>query len=56
MDTEKLISTIAIPAFIFAIGVTLGLYQIDFQGSTHLTNWSKTGGTRLWTNGTLFLI
>ncbi|BDC18632.1 TQO small subunit DoxA domain-containing protein [Acidianus sp. HS-5] len=60
METEKLISTIAIVAFIFATGVTLGLYQIDFQGLTHLTNWSKTvgyclEGTKLFTNGTLFL-
>jgi len=40
--------------------MTSWLYQIDFQGLVHLTNWSKTvgyclEGTKLSTNGTSFL-
>ncbi len=38
----------------------MGLYQINFQGFTHLTNYSKTPayslvGTQLLENGTLIL-
>ncbi|ARM77059.1 TQO small subunit DoxA domain-containing protein [Acidianus manzaensis] len=51
---------VAILAMLIATGVTFGLYQINFQGFTHLTNYSKTpgyslSGTRLYQNGTLFL-
>lgn len=51
---------LAIILMLFATGVTFGLYQINFQGFTHLTNYSKTPayslvGTRLYENGTLFL-
>jgi len=53
-------SLIAILAMLLATGITFGLYQINFQGFTHLTNYSKTPaydltGTRLYSNGTLFL-
>ena len=51
---------IALLGFIIATGVTMALYQINFQGFTHLTNYSKKpayslSGTRLFSNGTLFL-
>ncbi len=51
---------LALIGFLIATGMTLWLYQIDFQGLTHLTNWSKTvgyclEGTKLFTNGTLLL-
>lgn len=53
-------SLIAILAMLLATGITFGLYQINFQGFTHLTNYSKTPaydltGTRLYSNGTLYL-
>ena len=58
----KMVKTeiIAILAMLIATGITFGLYQINFQGFTHLTNYSKTPayvltGTRLYSNGTLFL-
>jgi thiosulfate dehydrogenase [quinone] small subunit len=54
------IEIFAILATLISTGVTLGLYQINFQGFTHLTNYSKTPaydltGTRLFANGTLIL-
>ncbi len=57
MDVKVIL---ALLAMLFATGVTFGLYQINFQGFTHLTNYSKTpayslAGTRLFENGTLFL-
>jgi len=57
---SKTISIIAVLMMLFATGVTFGLYQINFQGFTHLTNYSKTPayslvGTKLYSNGTLFL-
>ncbi|MCY0859600.1 MAG: Aa3-type terminal oxidase [Sulfolobaceae archaeon] len=56
----KTIEIIAIIGMLLATGVTFGLYQINFQGFGHLTNYSKTpayslNGTVLYTNGTLFL-
>ncbi len=56
----KTIAVIAILAMLFGTGVTFGLYQINFQGFTHLTNYSKTpayslAGTKLYENGTLLL-
>ncbi|WP_069807351.1 TQO small subunit DoxA domain-containing protein [Vulcanisaeta thermophila] len=53
-------TVIAILGFIIATGITFGLYQINFQGFTHLTNYSKTpayslSGTELFSNGTLLL-
>ena len=56
----KVTAIIAILAMLFATGVTFGLYEINFHGFTHLTNYSKTpayslAGTRLYSNGTLFL-
>lgn len=53
-------AVLAVLMMLFATGVTFGLYQINFQGFTHLTNYSKTPayslvGTRLYENGTLFL-
>uniref|UniRef100_A0A0F2LN58 Aa3-type terminal oxidase n=1 Tax=Candidatus Aramenus sulfurataquae TaxID=1326980 RepID=A0A0F2LN58_9CREN len=59
MDMDK-IGLIAIIMMLLATGITFGLYQINFQGFTHLTNYSKTPayvltGTRLYSNGTLFL-
>ncbi|AWR96815.1 Aa3-type terminal oxidase [Acidianus sulfidivorans JP7] len=57
---EKFIAIVAIIMMLFVTGVTLGLYQINFQGLTHLTNYSKTPaysliGTKLYANGTLLL-
>jgi TQO small subunit DoxA. len=54
----KTLEIIAIMFMLIATGVTFGLYQINFQGFTHLTNYSKTAaydlsGTRLYSNGTL---
>jgi len=54
------IGLIAILLMILVTGVTFGLYQINFQGFTHLTNYSKIPayvltGTKLYSNGTLFL-
>ena len=54
------VAVLAIIGLIIATGVTFGLYQINFQGFTKLTNYSKTPaysliGTRLYENGTLFL-
>ncbi|MCW1302750.1 MAG: Aa3-type terminal oxidase [Candidatus Parvarchaeota archaeon] len=54
------VAVLAIIGLIIATGVTFGLYQINFQGFTNLTNYSKTPayslvGTRLYENGTLFL-
>ncbi|MCI2415777.1 MAG: Aa3-type terminal oxidase [Candidatus Aramenus sp.] len=59
MGVDK-IGVIAVLAMLLATGVTFGLYQLNFQGFTHLTNYSKTPayvltGTRLYQNGTLFL-
>ncbi|WP_345725246.1 TQO small subunit DoxA domain-containing protein [Saccharolobus caldissimus] len=59
MKMEK-ITILALLGLIIATGVTFGLYQINFQGFGHLTNYSKTpayslAGTRLYENGTLFL-
>lgn len=56
----KIITILAIVMMLVATGVTFGLYQINFQGFTHLTNYSKTPayslvGTKLYSNGTLFL-
>nr|WP_048057147.1 TQO small subunit DoxA domain-containing protein [Vulcanisaeta moutnovskia] len=53
-------TALALLGFIIATGVTMGLYQINFQGFTHLTNYSKTpayslAGTQLFKNGTLLL-
>lgn len=53
-------TALALLGFIIATGVTMGLYQINFQGFTHLTNYSKTpayslAGTQLLENGTLIL-
>ncbi|MFB6471158.1 MAG: TQO small subunit DoxA domain-containing protein [Vulcanisaeta sp. AZ3] len=51
---------LALLGFVIATGVTMALYQINFQGFTHLTNYSKEpayslAGTRLFSNGTLAL-
>ncbi len=59
MNVDK-VGVVAIIMMLLATGVTFGLYQINFQGFTHLTNYSKTpayslAGTRLYPNGTLFL-
>jgi thiosulfate dehydrogenase [quinone] small subunit len=59
IEMEKEVA-LALLGFLIATGMTLWLYQIDFQGLGHLTNWSKTAGyclegTKLFTNGTLFL-
>jgi len=56
----KIVAIVAVLMMLFATGVTFGLYQINFQGFTHLTNYSKTPayslvGTKLYSNGTLFL-
>ncbi|QGA69106.1 TQO small subunit DoxA domain-containing protein [Sulfolobus sp. E11-6] len=56
----KITTLVAIIMILFTTRVTLGLYQINFQGLGHLTNYSKTPayslvGTRLYENGTLFL-
>lgn len=56
----RTLEIIAIIFMLIATGVTFGLYQINFQGFTHLTNYSKTpaydlSGTRLYSNGTLLL-
>lgn len=53
-------TVLALLAFLIATALTLGLYEINFQGFTKLTNWSKIPGyclegTKLYTNGTLFL-
>jgi len=59
IETEKEVA-LALLGFLIATGMTLWLYQINFQGLGHLINWSKTvscclEGTKLLTNGTLFL-
>ncbi|MBW9141657.1 MAG: Aa3-type terminal oxidase [Candidatus Aramenus sp.] len=59
MDMDK-IGLIAIIIMLLVTGITFGLYQINYQGFTHLTNYSKfpayvLTGTRLYSNGTLFL-
>jgi len=56
----RTLEIIAIIFMLIATGVTFGLYQINFQGFTNLTNYSKTpaydlSGTRLYSNGTLLL-
>ena len=53
-------TVLALLGFIIATGITMALYQINFQGFTHLTNYSKTpayslNGTQLFENGTLML-
>jgi thiosulfate dehydrogenase [quinone] small subunit len=41
IETEKEVA-LALLGFLIATGMTLWLYQIDFQGLGHLINWSKT--------------
>jgi len=53
-------SLVAVLMTLIVTGITLGLYQLNFQGFTHLTNYSKVPeydltGTRLYENGTLLL-
>jgi len=51
----KTVSVIAILAMLLGTGIIFGLYRINFQGFTHLTNYSKTpayslAGTKLYEN------
>ena len=53
-------SVYAVLGFIIATAITMALYQINFLGFTHLTNYSKKpayslAGTQLFENGTLVL-